>query len=168
MSLATVIADSTQTLTSVFDSAAGGVEVDFAAGPIVIQIVLFVALWILLRPTLFEPMIKLFEEREKRIEGAKLQARKTDEASAGALAKYESEMSKARVAANSERDKLRTEGVVAENAILGKVRASTAQSLEQGRARMNEELASARARLKADVNALAKDLAGRALGREVH
>ena len=38
---------------------------------------------------LFDPMLKLFEEREKRIDGAKVQARHIDEKSAGALTKYE-------------------------------------------------------------------------------
>ena len=147
--------------------AAGGVDVDFALGPILVQIFLFVVLWFFLKPTLFEPMIKLFEEREKQIEGAKLLARKTDEASAGALAKYEAEMARARASANAERDKLRAEGVKAENEILGRVRASTAKSLEEGRGRMSEELATARTKLKTDVTVLAKELAGRALGREV-
>jgi F-type H+-transporting ATPase subunit b len=151
-----------------FAAGGGGVEVDFALGPIAIQIGLFVLLWLVLRPALFDPMLKLFEEREKRIEGAKVLARKTDEASAGALSKYEAEMAKARAAANVERDKLRSEGVRAENEILGRVRAHTAKSLEEGRGRMTSELAVARGQLRKDVQALAKDLAGRVLGREVH
>jgi F-type H+-transporting ATPase subunit b len=145
----------------------GGVEVDFALGPIAIQIGLFILLWLLLKPSLFDPMLKLFEEREKRIEGAKLLARQTDLASAGALSKYEEAMAKARAAANVERDKLRSEGVKAENEILGKVRAQTAKSLEEGRGSMAGELASARAKLKVDIQVLAKDLASRVLGREV-
>jgi F-type H+-transporting ATPase subunit b len=157
--------DSTVTLAS---AGGGGVEVDFALGPILIQMGLFVLLWLVLRPALFDPMVKLFEEREKRIEGAKLLARKTDEASAGALSKYEAEMAKARASANVERDKLRAEGVRAENEILGKVRAQTSKTLEEGRGRISEDVASARAQLKRDVHALAKELAGRVLGREVH
>src|SRR4051812_28392362 len=43
---------------------AGGVEVDFD-GSLVVQIVLFLTLMIVLRPILFDPMLKLFEEREK-------------------------------------------------------------------------------------------------------
>jgi F-type H+-transporting ATPase subunit b len=147
---------------------AGGVEVDFALGPIAIQIGLFVALWLILKPALFDPMLKLFEEREKRIEGAIAAVRKMDEASAGALSKYEAAMTKARAAASAERDMLRAEGVKAENEILGKVRASTAKALEEGRGRMGEERATARAKLKTDATQLARELAGRVLGREVH
>ncbi len=147
---------------------AGGVEVDFALGPILVQIGLFVALWLVLKPTLFDPMLKLFEEREKRIEGAITDVRNMDLASAGALAKYEAAMGKARAAANAERETLRAEGIKAENEILGKVRASTTKAIEEGRGRMGEEVATARAKLKTDVGQLARELAGRVLGREVH
>jgi F-type H+-transporting ATPase subunit b len=151
-----------------YAAGAGGVEVDFALGPIAVQIALFVVLWLVLKPTLFDPMLKLFEEREKRIEGARVQARKTDEASAGALAKYEAAMAQARTAANAERDKLRAEGVKAENDILAKVRATTTKALEEGRGRLSEEAATARAQLKVEAAQIARELAGRVLGREVH
>ena len=78
----------------------GGVVVDLDV-TVVGQVVLFLILLVVLKPLLFEPMLKLFEERENRIEGAKLQARKMDEASAGALSKYEAEMHKARTAGNA-------------------------------------------------------------------
>ncbi len=164
MSLASLMVETPRMLAA----GAGGVEVDFALGPIAIQVGLFVLLWLALRPTLFEPMLKLFEEREKRIEGAKVLARKTDEASAGALSKYETAMNEARALANSERDKLRAEGLKAENEILADVRAATAKTLDEGRRKLNEERTTARAKLKEEVSTLAKELAGRVLGREVH
>jgi F-type H+-transporting ATPase subunit b len=147
--------------------AAGGVEVDFDAS-LIVQIVLFLVLLAVLKPLLFDPMLHLFEEREKRIEGARLQARKTDEASAGALAKYEAAMQKARATANAERDRLRAEGLATENEILAKVRASTAATLDQGRARIKAEVETARTALRQDVGTIARELAARVLGREVH
>ena len=142
-------------------------DVDFDV-TMLVQIVFFLILLAVLKPTLFDPMLRLFEERERRIEGAKLQARKTDEASAGALSKYETAMQRARASANLERDKLRAEGVKTENEILAKVRASTAKTLAEGRGKLGEDVAAARASLKTDVTVLAKELAGRVLGREVH
>lgn len=159
--------DASKNLLGTGSTSGGGIDVDFDV-TMLVQIVFFLILLAVLKPTLFDPMLKLFEERERRIEGAKLQARKTDEASAGALSKYEAEMQKARASANLERDKLRAEGVKAENEILAKVRASTTKTLAEGRATLGEEVAAAKASLKADVAALAKDLAGRVLGREVH
>jgi F-type H+-transporting ATPase subunit b len=144
----------------------GAVNVDFDA-TVVVQMVLFTVLAVMLKPLLFDPMLKLFAEREKRIEGAKLEARKTDDASAQALKKYEDAMAAARAAAGAEREKLRAEGQKTENEILTSVRASTAKTLESGRKQTSGEAAQVRADLGPQVKSLAADLATRALGREV-
>jgi F-type H+-transporting ATPase subunit b len=148
-------------------SAAGGaVTVDFDA-TLLIMVGLFIFLWIVLKPLLFSPMLRLFEERERRIDGAKLLARKIDEKSAGALTKYESEMQAARAAANAEREALRAEGLKREAEILALVRAKTAATMEAGRKEMNDAAATARKGLGSDMPSIAADFASRALGREV-
>ena len=147
-------------------AAQGAVDVDFDL-TVVGQIVLFLILMTVLKPLLFDPMLKLFEEREKRIDGAKLQARKTDEESAGALAKYESEMQKARATANVEREKLRAEAIKTENDILERVRASTAKTLEEGRKQAEKDATQVRAALRDQSKGLAREIANRVLGREV-
>jgi F-type H+-transporting ATPase subunit b len=142
------------------------IQVDFDA-TFLLQLILFSALTLILKPLLFEPMLKLFEERERRIDGAKLQARKIDEKSASALAKYEAEMAKARAQANVERDKIRAEAQRREQDIMGTVRAAAAKTLEEGKARAQAEAQRVRATLKGEAGNLARDLAGRVLGREV-
>jgi F-type H+-transporting ATPase subunit b len=142
------------------------ISVDFDA-TFLIQLVLFSGLTLILKPLLFDPMLKLFEERERRIDGAKMQARKIDEKSASALAKYESEMAKARAQANAEREKIRAEAQRKEQEIMGSVRASTAKTLEEGKQRAHAEAQRVRATLKGEATTLARDLAGRVLGREV-
>jgi F-type H+-transporting ATPase subunit b len=142
------------------------VVVDFDA-TVVAQAVLFVLLLLVLKPLLFDPMLKLFEEREKRIIGAKLQARRLDEASAGALAKYEAEMQRARSAGSSERDKMRAEGSRQENEILARVRQATSKTLDEGRKRLAGEVATVRTSLQKEASVLGKELAGRVLGRQV-
>jgi F-type H+-transporting ATPase subunit b len=146
--------------------AEGPVTVDLDASTL-IQIGLFIVLFLVLKPVLFDPMLKLFEERERRIDGAKLAARKMDEKSANALTKYETEMGKARAAANQERDKLRAEGVKTENEILDKVRKATAATLEQGKRQARDEAARVRTALQTETQEMAKQLAARVLGREV-
>ena len=132
-----------------------------------VQLVLFVGFVLLLKPILLDPMLKLFEEREKRIDGAKAQARKIDEKSAGALAKYEAEMNKARAAAGAERDRIRAEGIKREQEILGAVRATAAKTVDEGKRSVQAEAEKARAALRADAGNMARDLASRVLGREV-
>lgn len=147
-------------------SGQGGVNVDLDL-TLFLQAGLFVVLLLVLKPLLFDPLLKLFEEREKRIEGARAQARKIDEKSAGALATYEAAMTKARAEANAERDRLRAEAMKVEAEILAKMRQATAQLLDEGKRKIDEEAARVRASLEVQSVELAKELAGRVLGREV-
>jgi F-type H+-transporting ATPase subunit b len=142
------------------------ISVDFDA-TFLVQLVLFTGLTLVLKPLLFDPMLKLFEERERRIDGAKVQARKMDEKSATALAKYETEMARARTSANAEREKIRAEGLKREQEILAAVRASTSKTIEDGKRAALAEAERVRARLKSEAGTLARDVAGRVLGREV-
>src|SRR5271154_5099046 len=102
---------------STSSAAEGGVEVDFDF-TVLFMVGLFLVLWLVLKPLLFDPMLKLFEERERRIDGAKLLARKIDQKSVGALAEYEAGMAKGRAEANAEREKIRAEGLKKEAEIL--------------------------------------------------
>lgn len=147
-------------------SAEGGVTVDLDLS-LFVQLGLFLVLLFVLKPTLFDPMMKLFEEREKRIEGTRREASKEDERSAKALAKYEAILGKAREAGAAERDKTRAEGVKKENALMAEVRASTGATLEQGRAVIAQETKAARQQLGADASTLGRAIASRVLGREV-
>ncbi|MCL2448929.1 MAG: ATP synthase F0 subunit B [Polyangiaceae bacterium] len=142
------------------------IRVDFDS-TFLIQVVLFVALTLALKPLLFDPMLRVFEERERLTDGAKAQARHLDEEAAGALAHYESELAKARAAGAAEREKVRAEGVRREQEILAQVREATARVIEEGKRKAQEDAARARAALGEQSNALAKDLAARVLGREV-
>jgi F-type H+-transporting ATPase subunit b len=145
----------------------GGVNVDFDA-TILVQIALIVVLLVFLKPLLFDPLMKLFEEREKKIDGAKLQARRMDEKSATALEEYEDAMAKARATAGAERERQRAEGTKEEAEILENVRKKTEKAMEEGRQKIEMDLAAARAELKRDAESLARDVATRILGREVH
>ncbi len=144
----------------------GGVTVDVDL-TFLWPIAVLVVLLLVLPSVLFDPMLKLFEERERRIDGAKLAARKMDEASAVALTKYESEMKKARSAGNADREAQRAEGLKAESDIVGKVREATTATVTRGRKDLEEEAAQVRAALKADNRVLAGAMASRVLGREV-
>jgi F-type H+-transporting ATPase subunit b len=140
------------------------VDVD---GTVVVVVVLFIAFMLILKPILLAPMLTLFEEREKRIDGAKAQARKIDEKSSTALTKYETEMAKARAAAGADRDKIRGLALSREQEILAEVRAATTKVLDDGRRAAQAEAERARAVLRNEAQTMAKELASRVLGREV-
>ncbi|HEV3194349.1 MAG TPA: ATP synthase F0 subunit B [Polyangiaceae bacterium] len=142
------------------------ISVDFDA-TFLVQVVLFVALTMALKPLLFDPMLKLFEEREKLIDGSKREARRIDEKSATALAKYEAEMAKARALGNAERERVHAEALKREQEILSAARAQAARVMEEGRRAAQLQADRARATLKAESGALARDLGARVLGRQV-
>ena len=166
MSLLSVSTSQSASLLSSGLSEGGGVNVDLDAS-LLVQIALFVVLLLILKPLLFEPMLKLFEEREKRIEGTRRQASKEDERSAKALAKYEAILAKAREAGSAERDALRAEGARKEAETMARVRESVAATIEQGRASLANEARTARTDLATEANLLGKTIASRVLGREV-
>ena len=166
MSLLSVSTIDSASLLSSGLSEGGGVNVDLDAS-LLVQIALFIVLLLILKPLLFEPMLKLFEEREKRIEGTRRQASKEDERSAKALAKYEAVLAKAREAGSAERDALRAEGVRKEAETMAGVRSLVASTIEQGRSSLANEAKNARTDLANEAQLLGRTIAGRVLGREV-
>lgn len=151
--------------TSVFSSE-GPVTVDFDL-TVVVQLGLFLVLLVILKPALFDPMMRLFEEREKRIEGTRNEARKENERSAKAKNKAMAIVAKGREAGAAERDTLRAEGQKREAELMNLVRAESAATLERGRAEIGNEAKAAREQLRADARVLGRDMASRVLGREV-
>lgn len=147
-------------------SASGGVVVDLDL-TFVGQIVLFFLLFLVLKPILFDPMIKLFEEREKRIGGAKDDARQLYADADAKMAKYEEEVLVVKRQAGEERDRIRQEGQKKEQAILTKMRDETNTMVDEGRARIAKERETLRAELGTVSNQLARDIATRVIGREV-
>jgi F-type H+-transporting ATPase subunit b len=148
------------------DRAAGGVNLDFDA-TLFVQVGFILLLWVVLEPMLFQPMLKLFREREKRTEGAIKAARRIDEESAEAKSKYDDVMSQARAEATSLREKLRAESLRKESELLSKVRSETQKTLDVAREETKKDVDATRTSLQPHTRAIAKDLATRLLGREV-
>jgi F-type H+-transporting ATPase subunit b len=155
--------------TTLADSAlseGSAVNVDLDAS-LFVQVGLFVVLLLVLKPLLFEPMLKLFEAREEQIEGMRAKAREIDKENVIALTKYEAILTKAREAGAADRDALRAEGARKEAELMARVRASAAQTIERGRAATADDAKAARASLKAEAKVLGRAIAARAVGREV-
>lgn len=153
-------------LTILRDTRGGDVNLDLDATAFV-QVGLFVVLFLVLKPMLFDPMLKLFEAREERIEGNIAKAREIDEHSAKAKAEYDEALQKARNLGAAEREKIKNEGLRHEAELLAKVRAEMAKVAEENRKKAEADLATARGQLDKDSTALAGQLAGLVLGREV-
>jgi F-type H+-transporting ATPase subunit b len=131
------------------------------------QFALFTTFIVILKPLLFDPLLHVFEERERRTEGAKKEAREMDARAGELLVRYEAELEKIRHEASLERERLRAETARLEAAIMTEARAETARILEAGKARIAGEMAALREELGRTQPALAAEIASRILDREV-
>jgi F-type H+-transporting ATPase subunit b len=133
----------------------------------VAQFVLFGLFISILKPLLFDPLLRVFEERERRTEGAKREAAEMDAEAGELLQRYEAELARVRREAGVERDRLRAETARLEAKIMAEARAETAAIIESGKARIAAEVTDLRRDLEAQKPELAAQIAARILSREV-
>jgi F-type H+-transporting ATPase subunit b len=152
--------------TTSFMLASGGVSIDFDR-TVLLQMALFVLLMLVLGPTLFGPLMRLFEERERRTEGARAEARAMQERAGDLLLRYQAELSRVQHVATVEREKLRSETLRLEAKILEEARQATNTIIEDGRQRLNAEVAKIRSDLAAKGQQISSDIAASVMGREV-
>jgi F-type H+-transporting ATPase subunit b len=146
--------------------AEGGVNVDFDL-TFLAQFLLFSMFIVVIKPILFDPLLRVFEERERRTEGAKKKAREMDERAGELLTRYEAALETVRREASHERERLRAETAKIEAQIMAEARAETARILEAGKARIAGEVAEMKRELERGQPALAAEIATRILGRDV-
>ncbi len=137
-------------------------------GTLFFVLVIFGALFLILRSTLFKPFLKLVEAREQAIEGARVEAKQMQKEAREKSKKFDEELRKVRVEAGAERDRLRQEGQRLERQILDRVREETQQALTVADEQMRREAERIRTSLKQDVPAMGQAVATRLLGRELN
>jgi F-type H+-transporting ATPase subunit b len=145
---------------------AAGPTVDFDL-TVMLQAFLFLGLVIVLKPLLFDPMMKVFEERELRTDGARAEAREFEERAGELLLRYQREYERVNRAASEERERIRSETIKLEAQILAEARDRAAKLVEDGRLTIASEVAALKTELGQRSTKLAKELAGAVLGREV-
>lgn len=147
-------------------SAGGGSLIDLDL-TFTLQMVIFMVLIVALKPLLFDPVLKIFEERERRTEGARDEARAMQEQAGELLRKYEFELQRINKTAAEEREKIRAATAKLEAEILNEARDSTSRIIEHGRAEIQQQVQKIRAELDGQSVRLAQDIAAAALGRDL-
>jgi F-type H+-transporting ATPase subunit b len=144
----------------------GGISIDFDK-TFVLQMLIFATLIVVLKPLLFDPVLKVFEEREKRTDGARAEARAMQEEAGQLLRRYEAELEKIHRVAAEERDHLRSETTKLEAEILRDARAVSTRVVEEGRKKVEAEIGATRLDLARQSDQISREVAERVLGREV-
>lgn len=146
--------------------AAGGVVMDVNR-TMLVQSCVFILLIVVLSPLLFKPVLRLLEERERRTEGARHDAREMQDKAENLLLRYQAKLEDVRRAAAQERERLRVETLQLESTILGEARAATAKLVGEGRAQIEREVIKIRAEIGTHSQVIAREIGSKILGREV-
>jgi F-type H+-transporting ATPase subunit b len=146
--------------------ASGGVVMDIDR-TMLVQMAIFVFLIVVLSPLLFKPLLKLFEERERRTEGARTDARQMQEKAESLLVRYQAKLEDVKRIAAQERDRLRLETLQLESKILDEARAATAKFVEQGRLQIGHEVAKIRQDMDLLSQSIAREIGSKLLGRRI-
>ena len=141
------------------------VTVDFDKG-VFLQMAMFAVAIILLKPLLFDPMLRLFALREERTDGARAEARKMQEKAAEILRNYESEVARVRADATVERDEMRKETLKMEAALLENARARAEKIAEEGQAQIAQAIEALKVDLEQQAAQLSTQIVSSILGRE--
>lgn len=146
--------------------ASSGPAIDFDL-TFLAQMVIFGALALILKPLLFDPVLAVFAERERRTDGAKAQARKMQQEAGELLRRYEAELDKVRRIAGEERDRVRVETAKLEGEILAQARSAANRIVSEGRAKIDREAQSIRFDLGRQSERLAQQIVASVLKREI-
>lgn len=134
---------------------------------VLLQMVIFAVLIVVLKPLLFDPILKVFALREERTEGERERARKLQLKAGDLLTRYEQELERVNEEASKERDQARLETARLEAEILDAARKVTQGVEREGRERIEREVNQLRAELGRQSTLIARQIASKVLGREV-
>jgi F-type H+-transporting ATPase subunit b len=144
----------------------GGVTLDFD-NTVIFQAALFVVLLLVLKPLLFDPMLRIFALREERTEGARAEARALQEQAGELLTRQERELDRVAQIAAEERERINAETARLHAEILNQARQSAQKILDDGRRQIKSEVDQIAFRLGQESQKAGEEIVRRMLGREV-
>lgn len=130
---------------------------------IFIYLGLFLVVWMVLKPLIFDPYLKVRDARETGIGGSREEADKLRQDADARKASYEEGLEAARNDAAQKRDALKAEGSAKEAEILAAARNEASQKLDAHRAQLEEQVAKARKELEGQAETLADAIVDRLL-----
>lgn len=128
---------------------------------------MFIVMMAVLNRFLFQPYLKMRDQREHRIGGARKEATDAEARVTAMMADYEAQLARTRQRGSEERARLRTEGASTESDLLGKARAESQSYLDATRKTLDADARKARDKLQAEAATLARAVVHKVLGREV-
>ena len=134
---------------------------------LLVQFANFMILMAVLNALLFKPLRAALRARRETIECSRAKVQDIDEQVQAQIARYEAQLQEARLQGGEERAALRKTAQEEESRILGGANQKSAEKLQVIKAQIQEEAEAARQALRNETKALAKEIAGKVLGRAV-
>jgi len=132
-----------------------------------LQFANFMILMVVLNALLFKPLRAALQARREAIESSKAKVHDIDEQVQAQIARYEAQLQEARLQGAQERAALRKAGQEEEARILGTANRTAAEKLQTIKEQIQEEAGTARQSLRNETESLAREIAGKVLGRAV-
>lgn len=132
-----------------------------------LQFINFIVLMAALNLLLFKPLRAALQARRDAIEGSRAKVQDIDEQVQAQVARYEAQLQEARLQGNQERAALRKMAQEEEARVLGEANRSAAEKLQGIKDLIEKEAGQARTFLHSETEGLAKEIAGKVLGRAV-
>ena len=132
-----------------------------------LQFANFMILLILLNVLLFKPLRAALAARKATIDGNLAKARASEEQIQLQVAEYEAKLKEARQRGVQERAALRQTAVAEEARLLGAANETASRRLQELKGQVAEEAVTARQTLRGETEVLARQIAGKVLGRSV-
>ena len=136
--------------------------IDFDA-TLVIQMGLFLLLFVVLKPLLFTPFMKAMDERHQVLEGSREAADEFESRAERALNEYEKKMRDARREATEVRESLRTQGQAEFQDLIGEAREEISAKIETERQSVASQREEALTQLQGRADELANTIVGKML-----
>jgi F-type H+-transporting ATPase subunit b len=132
-----------------------------------IQIGLFLVLWVCLKRWWFDPTMKLLKERNARSEGAVAEARKVQAEAEKLRREHAAALEQTKLEAQRDVQEILRAAEIEQKRLVTEASEDAQRMLTDVRSRVAEEVALARKELRADVEAIAREVARTVMGRTV-
>src|SRR4051812_47075999 len=136
-------------------------------GTVFVSLALFLLAVLVLTKLLWNPYLRVREERVTRVEGYREDAKRLESEAGARLAKIEVELGEARRLGSAERARVRAEAQKREQEILAQAQAAAQKAVSDARAGVDAALAAERGSMSARAEALGRNAAEHVLGRRL-
>jgi F-type H+-transporting ATPase subunit b len=130
-----------------------------------VQIAIFLVLWVLLKRLWFDPALRLVRERKQRSEGALSEARAIQAEAERLRAEHAASLEQARAEAQREMQEIVRRAGVEQKRLIDAAQDDAERTLVEARAQIARDVSSARQSLRDAVHDIARMVAEKVLGR---